>query len=154
MATKIKRSRATKKVTKAVQKLSPEEAAEVTMAAAEVAAKKADEAAVVIEANQGERLPGQVDDSGHKIQWTLSEYDKRFPLVTFTPETTMKLTLNGVVKQMLANVECIVPEPFYSEYRRIMKQRAIPPKLPNLGFTNEVLVGAGALPPENITTRE
>jgi len=92
------------------------------------------------------RVPGRVV-GGQKTTWTYKDLERHFRITSFVPEETIPITINGVRVQLLEGIEITCPECYhqvYQQHRAGMRQR---PSLPDLGFINEVLIGAGGLPP-------
>ncbi len=94
------------------------------------------------------RKPGVIV-GGTKVGYTYPGLCEQFPIVTFTPEETIKLTFQGITVQAIAGMEMHVPQCFkelYDNHRKAL--RNVGGALPNLGFYNLVELGIGALPPE------
>ena len=93
-----------------------------------------------------DRRPGAVI-AGAKVPWNLHDWDKMDGVVTFTPDETIKFTLNGVSRQFIAGVEGVFPKAFVDTYNRRKKILMTPVKsLPDFGFESQVTLGGGALP--------
>lgn len=84
----------------------------------EQALRAATEAEEQIDAN----MPGVKLDrygaSARKVPYTLKYFETLYPMVTFTPEATVPVTINGVRLQFISGREVTVPEPFKGEYER------------------------------------
>ena len=128
---------AKRKVARSLKGVDPEEAQQI---AEDLAQAKETE----IEDRQ-ERYAGQVVGK-FKVPFTLKDLEDKYPLVTFTPEETIRFTLNGVVRQFIAGYECTVPECFKILYDRRKQQMVRRGKqLPDLGYVNMEQPGAGTL---------
>jgi len=81
--------------------------------------KKLEEGIVVKDTKQ-EIKPGQTIH-GSKVPWTRQDVEKAFPICAFVPDETIPVTYNGVMYQLIAGVECLVPtiiRDIYQDYRR------------------------------------
>ncbi len=111
--------------------------------ARELVQKLVDEVTDEVE-SEGERIPGKVV-RGHKTVTTDADLVKAHGVVTFTPEETIPITVNGVRYQCFADYEMTVPKnikQIYDEHRK--RQRNIGAGLVALGIKKE---GEGGLPP-------
>jgi len=97
-------------------------------------------------------LPGTVLDknlpSARKVPWTYNDMSI-YPQVTFTPEETIKITVHGLMYQLISDHEVTVPsiiQEIYMEHRKALR------KQPGVIYTDtgpvKVSAGAGALEPE------
>jgi len=96
--------------------------------------------------------PGTIIDKGkpsaRKVPWTYKDM-KQFPEVTFTPEETIKIIYNGLLYQLVADRETIVPsviKGLYDDHRKAMRKQS-DTIMTNFGVV-KVSAGAGALEPE------
>ncbi len=99
---------------------------------------------VAEEEAEGERVPGKVVH-GQKTSWTMKDIEAVFPVVEFTPEDTICITWNGVMRQFIAGVSMLVPTCFRDIYLDTKRRsRAKPDIVVSTGKIN-VDLGAGAL---------
>lgn len=95
-----------------------------------------------------ERIPGK-KVAGTKTMWTKKDIADRWPVVTFVPEETVKVTFQGVIYQLLAGAENHVPQVIRDQYYMCKRQERMAGKsLPETGYVTTIDLGAGALPPE------
>jgi len=137
---KVRSARAKKRVTRELKSLTTSEKAEVLN---EV--EKEAEAQAQVES--GERRPGMTI-SGEKVPYTYQWFVDNYDIVTFIPEKTVPLTINGVRVQAITGLEMHVPRPFYELYAKTQKSSRDAPKdiekhFKSMGYESIVIPGAG-----------
>ena len=111
----------------------------------------------VVKEDATERIPGMILDAGklttHKLPYKRSDLERIYPMLTFTPEETIPITLQGITYQLEADKPITVPsaiKDIYDNYRKSRRQSA-GVLMTAYGPVN-VQPGVGALEPE--PTRE
>lgn len=126
---------AERQVTRKLKGVDPEETRQIAEELIEQSEKE-------MEVRKGERVPGQVVGK-FKTAYTLEDLEREHGVVTFTPEETITFTIQGVKRQFLAGVECMVPRCFKTAYDMRKQNMLRPNALPELGYQNINQPGAG-----------
>lgn len=134
--TKKREALAKRKVARVVKKLN---AQETTAILNEIAESKPTAPA--------QRVPGLIIN-GQKTSWTLKDFELIYGVEQFTPEERCTITINGVKRELLANVTCLLPKNFIMVYQNHRREKAKRPRFPDTGFETEITLGAGALEPQ------
>lgn len=132
---------AKKKVKRATQKLSPKEAEKVLV---ELGTEKA----VQAKAEPEGRVPGKVRAGNVKTAFTLADFDA-YGKVIITPDHTMKITLQGVKRQLIEGVQMELPKHFANFYENWKKNqrtqnRRVADDIPVRGYVSDIHPGAGS----------
>lgn len=120
---------------------------EVKKAMEEVAEEVIEE---VASESMQDKPPGTIVDRGkpsaRKVPWTRGYLKTAFPQVTFVPEETIPITVQGITFQLIADQEVTVPSVvrgIYDDHRKAMRRHPVIPGV-------NVNLGYGGLEPEKI----
>jgi len=126
---------AERQVTRKLKGVDPEETKLIAEALIEQSEKE-------MESRREERVPGRVVGK-FKTAFTLKDLEDIHGITSFTPEETVAFTIQGVERQFLAGVECLVPRCFKIAYD-LRKQNMLKTNtLPETGYQNINQPGAG-----------
>lgn len=104
----------------------------------------------------GNQAPGTIIDrnklTARKAPWTLHSLKDFYGEVTFTPEETMPVTVNGVRVVLEADKPFTGPACFQGVYEECRRLRRLPQRISTILGPVDITLGAGALDPE--PTRE
>lgn len=132
---------AKKKIKRATQKLEPKEAEELLV-------ELGTESAVEAKSTPEGRVPGKVRAGNMKTSFTLADFDK-YGIVRITPDHTMKITLQGVSRQLIEGVQMDLPKhfaDFYDSWKRRLRQQnnTVSGDMPIRGYVSDIRPGAGS----------
>ena len=131
----VRKARAKKQIKRTLSRLSPEESKELL-----------GETTVETPVPTG-RKPGQIIQ-GRKTIYTRRDLDNIYGLCEFTPDETIKVTVQGVPFQLIVGVSMIAPtivKDIYEQHKKELRNAG--KGFSESGYESIVALGAGSLEP-------